>query len=720
MKPATPIVLGVLTCAVLPAKILAAEANTVQELVVTAQKREERLQDVPVSVAVVNTESLSQNEQPKLRDFFATVPGLSVSPSTSGGNQQAVIIRGISSGAFGNPTVGVTVDDVPYGSFIREFTPDIDPSDLSRIEVLRGPQGTLYGASSMGGLIKFVTVDPSPKGMFGRLQADLNTVQNGAQVGYGLRGAINVPLSSDVALRASAFSRQDAGYIDNPVLGLKGVNEDHDNGGRLSLFWQVSDTSTLKLSALYQRTTGHGNNDVDVLPGLSGLEQNYIRGVGAYTKEIQAYSAIFNGRFGIADVTSVTGYNINKNRDTIDLSSSFGSSAQRFFGVSGASELTDESANKISQELRASAPLGKHLELMVGGFYTHEHIPYTQYVTAQDPPTGRIAGPVGGLILLDEPTDHTEYAAFGDLTLHFTDRIDLQLGGRESRLNDTFDQVTETGTLIGATPKIFPAIRRDANVFTYLVSPRFRISDDLMIYGRVASGYRPSRSNLFNPDPAIPRTAGPDSTVNYEIGAKGDLLDHVLSFEAAVYYIDFRNIQISLTDPTNKLGYFDNGSGAKSQGAELSLQAHPTPSLTVTAAGAYDNAVLTSSFPANTAAFGITGNRLPFSPRVSASLSVEEQRPISDGVVGIGGVTLSYVGDRIGPFVTTSVRQVYPAYAKLDLHVGANFKDWVVNVYANNVTDKRGLIGGGIGNGTPFAFVFIQPRTVGVSVTRTF
>ena len=229
-----------------------------EEIIVTAQKRNERLQDVPVPVTVLSADALVENDQTRLRDYFESVPGFTVSPGPSAGNQQMLTIRGISSGAFGNPTVGVTVDDVPFGAFTREYAPDIDPSDLARVEVLRGPQGTLYGASSMGGLLKFVTVDPSTEALTGRIEAGTNSVYNGAELGYNFRGSINVPLTDSLALRASAFTREDPGYIDNPRLGSEGVNEDRVSGGRLSLLWRFADTFSLKLSALtnIQRRTG--------------------------------------------------------------------------------------------------------------------------------------------------------------------------------------------------------------------------------------------------------------------------------------------------------------------------------------------------------------------------------------------------------------------------------------------------------------------------------
>lgn len=255
-----------------------ATAGEAAEIIVTAQKRDENLQDVPVPVSVLRGQTLAENNVVLLRDFADTVPSLNVSPGPSGGNQQMVVLRGIASSSFGNPTVGVTVDDIPFGAFTREYSPDVDPSDLARVEVLRGPQGTLYGASSMGGLIKYVTVDPSTSRLSGRVEAGVNGVHNGEGPGYSLRVAVNAPVMEDLAVRVSAFSRKDPGYIDNPVLGRRAVNDVYAQGVRASSLWHIADDWSLKASALYQRTRGEGLSEVVIAPGLGDLEQNYIRG----------------------------------------------------------------------------------------------------------------------------------------------------------------------------------------------------------------------------------------------------------------------------------------------------------------------------------------------------------------------------------------------------------------------------------------------------------
>jgi len=693
-----------------------ADSGSMQEVLVTAQKKEERLQDVPIPVSTVSAVALAENNHTRLRDYFHSIPGFIVSPGPSAGNQQMLTIRGVSSGAYGNPTVGVTVDDVPYGAFTREYAPDIDPSDLARVEVLRGPQGTLYGANSMGGLLKYVTVDPSTDSLNGRLEGGTNSVSHGSDVGYNLRGAVNIPLSDTVAVRMSGFTREDPGFVDNPALGEKDVNEVRVRGGRLSGLWKPTEDLSLKLSGLYQKTSGDGLSEVVAAPTLGQLQQNYIRGVGTYEQENQAYSAIANASLGRVDLTSVTGYNVFRYLTSNDYSYLLGGQARRLFGVTGAPTFADGGTDKFTQELRVSMPIGQRFEWLVGAFYTHEDTTLLQTFAAENTATGEV---VGTIQALDIPIKLTEYAAFTDLTVHFTDRFDVQFGGRQSHLKPMFDSVTQSGALF-PTSVVLPAIDNTSDVFTYLVTPRFKFSSDLMAYARIASGYRPARANSFNPDPLIPRTADPDKTKNYEVGVKGAFFDRIVSFDASLYYIDWKDLQILLFSPRNNLTYNTNGSAAKSEGVELSLSIRPLEGLTVSTWASYNNAVLTEGFPATTAAFGPERSRMPFSARFSGSLSADQRFPVSSAISGFAGVTVTNVGDRRGPFIATPARAYYPSYTTVDLRTGLEFESWKLNLFANNVSDKRVPIGGGAGAFPPTSFFYLQPRTMGLSLVKTF
>lgn len=701
------------------------DTSTLAEVVVTAQKREERLEDVPVPISAIAADTLAEQNQVRLQDYYTSVPGLNVSPAVQ--SSQVISIRGITTGYGTNPTVGITVDDVPYGSSTGlgggQVVPDIDPGDLARIEVLRGPQGTLYGASSLGGLIKFVTVDPSTAGWSGRVQAGTETVYNAAGLGYNLRGSVNVPMSDTLALRASAFTREDPGYIDDPVLGRDGVNEAHAYGGRLAALWKPLDNFSLKLSALYQQVRSNGSDDVDVVPGLGDLQQSYLPGVGGYDREVQAYSAIANAQFGSVNLTAVSGYNVNSYSDSFDYTSTLGECCTLpAFGVTGTVNIDQNRTSKFTQEIRLSTPFGSRFEGLLGGFYTHESSHYTQVTEAEDNTTGAIVP--GSPDFFRFPTTYQEYAAFADLTTHITDQFDVQLGARESHISQSIVE-SEVGPYVSIffgvpSPYLLPEVTSTANAFTYLVTPRWKISRDLMLYARLASGYRAGGPNAV---PGVPTQYSPDKTENYEVGFKGDLLGRLLTVDASIYYVDWRDIQVNLS---NALGvsYNANGGKAKSEGVELSIQSNPARGLTVGGWIDLDHAILTQDFPASSTAIALSGDRLPDGARLSGNLSIQQDFPISAAVSGFIGATASYVGDRWGTFpsiyAATSQRQYYPSYAKADVRGGAKYADWTFNLFVNNVTDRRAVLSGGIGDYPPFAFKVIQPRLIGLSVIRTF
>jgi len=693
------------------------EAVRLEEVVVTAEKRKERLQDVPVPVTAINADTLVENNQLRLQDYSSSVPGLTVTPVSQ--TQQGISIRGITTAGSTTPTVGITIDDVPYGSSTLlgggPAVPDIDPGDLAQVEVLRGPQGTLYGVASIGGLLKFVTVDPSTSAVSGRLEAGVDGVHNGAELGYNVRGSVNIPLSQDLAVRASAFTREDPGYIDNPILHIDGVNKAEAYGGRFSALWSPTDTFSVKLSALLQDSHGTGNQDVDRLPGLGDLQQNYIAEAGAYGRKFQAYSAILKDKLANFELTSITGYNINEFNYSYDETAFYGQAAQGAFQVGNALLPEHNKTNKVTQELRLSTPIGPYIDWLLGGFYTHESSKFVETVQAlTDQGVNR-----GQLIYDSFPTTYTEYSAFTDFTLHFTDQFDLQIGGRETHIDQSYAQVL-SGLLVGASPSITPERTSAANAFTYLLTPRFRISPDLMVYARLASGYRAGAPNApLN----VPRESNPDKTYNYEVGAKSDLLDHTLSIDASLYYIDWKDIQVGLFDSDSHQFYQGNAGRAKSEGAELSVQARPWRGLTASAWVAFDDAVLTQAFPPSAltaGTYGASGDRLPFSSRFSGNLALEDDFPIAGSLSGFVGGGVSYVGARKGEFTATPQRQELPAYTKTDLHGGLKYELWTANIYVNNVTDRRGLLYGGLGGFPAYAFDFIQPRTIGLSVIRTF
>jgi len=605
--------------------------------------------------------------------------------------------------------------------------PDLDPSDLQRVEVLRGPQGTLYGASSLGGLLKYVTVDPSTTQTSGRIQADGSTIYNADGVGYAVRGAVNVPISEELAVRASAYTRHDPGYMDNIQTGERGVDRQHSYGGHLATLWQPMDSLSIKLSALLQDSYRHGYPEVMVSPGLHDLQQSMLIGVGGYEKKSQVYSAVLKATVGIFDLVSISGYSINELRDSVDLTAAFGDFTQSGdpaigfagFGVRGTSLAEHNTTDKFSQELRLSAQLGKSVDWLLGAFYTHEHSPYLQSDLAIAP-TGAV---VGTTATFNYPTTYEEYAAFADLTFHVTDRFDLQVGGREAHNKQVYNEV-DAGPFVpefeqAAPPLVYPQVNTADSAFTFLVTPRVRISPELMAYARVASGYRPGGPNPTSTAVGVPDHYQPDKTLNYEIGIKGDLLGKLLSFDASVYDIRWQDIQLYVKDEQTGLYFFSNGGKAKSSGAELSVRWLAAEGLTVAAWGSWNNAELTQNLPQSGPVFGVNGTRLPYSPRFSGGLSLEDEFHLGHDLRGLVGITLAYVGDRKGILTPNadSVRADTPAYARTDAHLGVKYHEWLATVFGNNLADRRGLLNADY----PASGVsIIQPRTIGLSVSRSF
>ena len=714
----------------------AADAVQLDEVIVTAQKKSERLRDVPVPVTAINVDDLVESHQLSIEEYYTRVPGLSL--TTSGYGQQSVVIRGITTGITAtNPTVGVVVDGLPFGSATAGGTifPDIDPSDMQSVEVLRGPQGTLYGASSMGGLVSFITKDPSLSGISGHLQVDMNGVKNGDSPGYGVRGSVNLPLSDTLAIRASADARHDAGFIDN--LGyasnlsrpIRGANDVDAYSGHLGLLWKPSDDVSVKLNAMLQKTEQDGQDMVDEA-FVESLRQQVVPGLGGSSRRYDSFSATVNARIGAADFTSITGYSINDRHNAADLSVAFAGLAGFPFGPPyyNGSELTEITrSSKFSQELRLNVPLASNVEWLVGAFYTHENSPYLQQLLAFNEANGE---EIGAAINFNSTTIYSEYAGFTDLTVRFTDRFDVQFGGRASYSKQSFLEV-DTGPLVLLLDNNPPPydyggkLYSKDHAFTYLVTPKLKLTSDIMVYARAASGFRPGGPNGAVPfQYQVDPTYQSDKTRNFEVGLKGELLDHRLSADLSLYYIDWKNIQLKVSTPTS-FTYNVNASEAKSEGAELSLKADVTPGLLLSGWIAWNEAVVKQAFP-NPQIEARPGDRLPFSPRFSGNLAADYDFPLTPSARGFLGASVSYVGLRFEDFVPpqdpnlppdpNKARRTLPAYARTDLRAGVRFDPWSVTLFVNNVTDRRGEL---LNNNIPYVNI-IPPRTIGVTASRAF
>jgi iron complex outermembrane receptor protein len=692
------------------------------EIIVTAGKRSERLLDVPFSITALKGETLTRNGEVRLEDYAARVPGLNVTNNATGGAQSGVSIRGITTGS-GNPTVAIYIDDTPVttSTFFGggNSIPDLDPNDLDRIEVLRGPQGTLYGAASLGGLIKFVNKAPDFQTIGGRVEIGATAI-DGGDVGVSARGRINLPLSETAAVTASGFHRVDPGFLDDPARGRKDRNRSLYDGGRLALALKPTETISINLSALHQRIRIRGNPviDVDSVTGqpIGGdLVSAPVPGTDVSNATLWLFDLAIKGDFDGFDVVSDTSYSRRKFSGIIDYSPVLGPLITQFFGVPGAGGglVTQLGAKKFTQEVRLTSSTDGLIGWQIGGFYTRENATLYQETTNLDGATGAVLTAVPLLLAVQGPSRYEEIAGFGNLTLNLGERFDVQAGLRYSHNSQRSTSITD-GLLTGAS--VTPASSSE-NQLTFSINPRFRISNTLMVYARAASGFRPGGPNAGLTGPLA--TYGADKVINYEIGTKADLFDRALSLDLAAFYIDWSDVQIRGTDPFTGLNFYRNGGKARSRGVEGSFVYRPVRGLTLNGNIAYTDAYTRTASAAPT--FANAGDRLPNTPKWAGLLGAEYGFAIADAWNGYVGANYRHVGSRLEIFTASAAipRFVLPAYDTADLRAGVTHDGYAMDIYVRNVGDKRAyLSNSGIGSFQRLAI--IQPRTFGISLSKLF
>jgi iron complex outermembrane receptor protein len=702
-----------------------------EEVVVTAQKRTERLQDVPTAITVLDASKLVDKNALSLDDYFRDVPGLTL--WDNGDGLQKLVMRGVTTGSGETPTVGIYVDDTPIGGSTQlsqgdSLVADIDPSDLQRIEVLKGPQGTLYGAGAMGGIFKYVTIAPDPNTFSGRVGLDGESIDGGG-TGGAVRGAVNLPLIQDtLALRISASTHNDPGFIKNINGDENNVNGHRINSGRVALLWNASDAVSVELTAMLQSIEGHGldredYNFVTRQPIYGDLEQNRVPNTDAITLHVGVYNLKIKDNLGWANLTSSTSYSTNTFDGPIDLSYLFGPIFGPAFGIPDLGiKLTEKFAtDKLTQEVRLASEGDNNIDWMAGVFYTLEHSSYYQNF---DPIQTENGQEITGLPLFSLQTtvsNYQEFAGFGDVTYHFTKAFDTQAGVRYA-YNDQDDKEMSNGFFNGGPPPTYGAGESHQGAFTFLITPEYKFSDDEMAYARVASGYRPGGPN-YTIAPGYQPPFKSDTLVNYELGFKSDLLNRTAYFDLAAFYISWKDIQLEGVNADDEL-YFTNGGGAVSRGFEASGQYLPIRGLTLGANLTFTDAHLTQN--ANSDIYAPSGSRLPYSPRISGQVSADYEFPLIAAWKGGFGGDYSYFGDRTSDFqMSASIpRPDLPAYRVLNLHVGVHDDRYSVNLFLKNVGNERGIndaIPISLGKSLDqYSVSLIQPRTVGLSLAAKF
>jgi outer membrane receptor protein involved in Fe transport len=708
------------------------ESNALEEVTVTARKRTESMFDVPLSISVMSEEFI---ENLGAQDFTQLVPSVpSLNAYQNGPGRTRLYIRGIANGA-GNDndtqngeTVSIYLDEIPIS--LGAMNPELALFDLDRVEVLRGPQGTLYGAGAMAGTIRQVSNKPNLSEVEGKLEAGVSTITHGSS-GYTFKGLVNAPVVADTfAVRASAYYTEFGGYIDNILTGENDVNDGSTKGVRLAARWLFNEKFTADFSFFHHDYSDNGRpEDLDATPYLT---RNYPSFDG-YDDEMQIYNMTLNYDLGWGEIVSSTSYFDRTviNRRSLDLLFELALPP----GITPHELIDTTDLDVFAQEIRLASTTDKPLQWTVGMYLDQKDTFYlnTFPVPGADEvlgvPSEVFGAPADNLFWgFDDLTVET-YAFFGE-AYYSIDKFTVTAGLRYFNWEQDIEFYQSGLFNGGANSDPRPKGTTDG------VNPKlglsYDVNDEMMIYGQVARGFRYGGINGAIPESVcaeelaeVEREGGdvrffePDELWNYEVGTKGTTAGGTVSYSASYFYIKWDDMQTSRSFDCG-FGFRENVGKATSQGVELELQAALSERWVLGFGGAYIDATLSEDVP-NLGAED--GDQVPYVPELSFSASADYVFPVNQTVDGFFWGNVQYVGDRHTEFnhdPATNYRKM-DAFTVANLRTGVRWDGYDLSLYVHNVFDDGGVIRAL--RRPPFdpdAVIRTQPRTIGLMLRKHF
>jgi iron complex outermembrane receptor protein len=729
-----------------------AEATQTGDIVVTASRRAQNLQDVPMSITAVTAESLENKAATTFFDYAASIPNLSFSVGGVGSSSgRSIAVRGIAD----VNTTGFYIDDSPLSE-------SLDPKilDVERIEVLRGPQGTLYGARSLGGTVRLITIQPDASEASGRLHGVLSTTRNTSRANYQLDGAINLPIIQDrVGLRVVALRQYDAGYFsrtfDTAAGGartVRNVGRSLTDGATASAIVKLTDDLTVTPRIMYQNTRFNGYPLADVAVNNASLIPNVLRVRSLDQRRMFDLPESVEDKWllGTVDVKLVKSFGTvsyattffrRRTRDVEDQSDFIASA----FGLPQQLPTTIDvrhPINSFAQELRFSSSFKGPLQVVAGVFYnnvrSNEWSP-PNIIPGLDAATG---GALGTDFVYDKnwPTTQKDYALYGEVNWTVLPSLTAIMGARLFKTK-TSSAITGRGLVYGGIDSRDKKSLSESGV-TPKASLQYEFSRGNQIYATVAKGFRPGGPNqlfpvLFGCDQELgafgltPDTAAffkSDSVWSYEAGAKATLLDRKLRASIAGFRIDWSNIQQKVQ---LQCGFdFKNNSGAaRSQGFEFEISGNPVEGLTLSAGGGYVDAKFTESSGGSKFK---AGDRIPQVPKWNFNASLDYRHELNSSLEGFVHADYAYVSSsdsainaNVSPVTGRLVPRIRPSYTIVNGRIGVSIGDaYEVALFAKNLTDERASLSDitAVSVEAPgrTRVTINQPRTLGAEVRLRF
>jgi iron complex outermembrane recepter protein len=723
------------------------EVGGLAEVVVTAQKRTENMQDVPVSIQAFGTEKLEQMNVSSFDDYAKLIPSLSFQ-NDGGPSFEHTYMRGVASGGDGNhsgsqPSVGMYMDEQPVTTIDGNLNLHI--YDIQRIEALSGPQGTLYGASSESGTIRIITNKPDPKALTGGYDLEGNTVDHGGQ-GYKFEGFVNIPLSDIAAVRLVGWDEKDAGFIDNvhgtaffPTSGItvdnagrtrNNFNDVETKGGRAALKVDLNDNWTILPQFMGQVTDANGNFAYN--PAVGPLET--VKFLPEYAHDSWVQSALtVEGKIADFDLVYTGAYltrNTHEAEDYTDYSLAYDAAYGKYF-VNNAGNLINPSQyiigtdhyTKLSNELRVSSPQTWPVRF-TAGLFTQRQAHYIQqnYVVNGGGAPGNqltddisIPGWPGSIWLTEETRTDRDQAAFTEVAWDIVGGLTLNAGIRYYTFDNTlggfygfssnYSSSEGVATCFNNTPfRGAPCSdlngRSTGSGNTPKVNLTYKFDKDLMVYATWSKGFRPGGVNR-NGGGSLPPYK-PDYLTNYEIGWKTTWFN-ALRWNGAIFDEKWKDFQFAYLGP-NALTIIANAGNAEIRGVETDLEWAVSRSFTLSGSLSVLDAKLTQQYCEDTTGatcnlasgneqFAPNGTPLPVTPKVKGNITARYNFPVFQYSGYVQG-SAEYVGSRSADLRVLAAQELgeEPSYAIVDFAAGMQFKNMTAELYVTNAFDRLAVI----------------------------